>query len=337
MTNPKRRQRPRTPLPTPVSHKAVLLETVKGETSRSPLGRQRAGENWHLKPVMMVSGVAFIALVAWVALSLWSGNTDRGAAPVPVVAQLKSPDTHSLLIDPSDPDHILFGSHAGIQESEDGGITWHDGTLTGVDAMSMSVSSMDPSTIYVTGHDVFLVSRNGGKSWQPLAHDLPGTDIHAFTQDPLDPARLYAFVVGAGIFTSLDGGSRWTKLPAQPSDGAPLSLSTNGIDLYAGMGTGLMVSHDKGANWGPSPEVVPGVPITVVAPAMNPQLIYVGTQIGLAASSDGGQTWTWVGETNKPVLALAAAPSDSRRVVMISEGGGVSRSDDGGKTWRSPN
>jgi photosystem II stability/assembly factor-like uncharacterized protein len=300
-------------------------------TRRAKLPRRR----WQIL-VMALAGGAILALAAWIVFGRGKDGDDRPLA-VPVIAQLETPDIHALLIDPDDPDHLLFGSHAGLHESWDGGFTWTEGTLQAVDAMSLSVSPQDPATFYIAGHDVLLVSRDGGHQWQPLVHDLPGTDIHAFAQDPLEPTRLYAFIVGAGIFTSVNGGETWTVLPTQPSEGAPLVLATNGDSLYAGLGTGLVVSRNHGTTWEPIPGDLPGIPITIAAPATDSQLLYVGTQRGLVKSTDGGQRWSWIAETSTPVLALAAAPSEPTRVVMVGEEGVVSRSDDGGHTWVAPN
>jgi len=83
--------------------------------------------------------------------------------------------------------------------------------------MAIAVSPADRATLYVAGHDVFLISRDDGQTWQPVEHDLPGTDLHAFAQDPTDPQRLYALAAGAGIFASIDGGRRWSELPSQPT------------------------------------------------------------------------------------------------------------------------
>jgi photosystem II stability/assembly factor-like uncharacterized protein len=297
-----------------------------------------SGSQSRRRPVLAalaITGAIVLALTAWAVVA----RSDRGEgrlADVLVIAHLDVPDVHALLIDPVNPDHVLFGSHAGLQESRDGGFTWTDGTLSGVDAMILSTSPQDPATLYVAGHDVLLVSRDGGQHWQPLTHDLPGTDIHAFAQDPLDPHRLYAFVVGIGVLTSANRGETWTLLPAQPGDGAPLVLATNGQSLYAGMRDGLLVSHDQGTSWEASAGGLPGIPITVAAPAADPQLLYVGTEAGLVKSVDGGQRWAWIGATGTPILAVAAAPSDPRRILMVDEAGAVSRSDDGGETWRSP-
>jgi hypothetical protein len=134
-------------------------------------------------------GLVFIGLLGWLASTYLMG--DETITPIAV---LDPPDFHSILIVPQDPDHILFGSHTGIQESHDGGVTWEDGALRNVDAMQLTVSLDDPETIYVTGHDVFQVSRDGGQTWRPQVHDLPDTDIHGFTQDLDNSQRLYAYL-----------------------------------------------------------------------------------------------------------------------------------------------
>ncbi len=170
---------------------------------------------------MMPLGIAVVAMLAlatwWVSATV---NGDDGVAPI---ATLDTPDFHSLLVDPTDPDHVLFGSHSGIQESHDGGFTWRDGTLRGADAMQLTASAGAQGTVYATGHDVFQVSRDGGEIWQPQVHNLPGTDIHGFAQDPGDPRRLYASVAGEGLFASGDGGQTWAPLPDQPAGSSALA------------------------------------------------------------------------------------------------------------------
>lgn len=275
------------------------------------------------------------AFAAWRMLPVVSGaQSPPTARPI---ATLDAPDVHSLLIDPANPDRVLFGSHAGTQESLDGGVTWRSGTLTNADAMSMATSPGDPATLYVAGHDLFLVSRDGGQTWQPVEHDLPGTDLHAFAQDPSDPRRLYALVVGAGIMTSIDGGATWDRLAQQPSGLAGHgALATNGPSLYAVTQTGLAVSQDQGSTWEPA-ETQPVSPVISLAiPADAPETLYAGTMSGLARSTDGGQSWTTLGPDGVPVLALAVAPADPNRVLFVSENGAVYRSDDGGATWSAP-
>ena len=77
-------------------------------------------------------------------------------------------------------------------------------------------------------------NRDGGVTWAPIPHNLPGTDIHGFAQDANDPKRLYAYFVGAGVLTSADGGTTWGAVPTQPPNGGNhIVLAMNATGLYA--------------------------------------------------------------------------------------------------------
>ena len=263
------------------------------------------------------------------------GGADAADAAGPI-ATLDVPDLHSLVIDPTNPDRALFGSHAGLQESRDGGFNWTTGTLQGADAMNLAAGLEDPETFYVAGHDVFLTSADGGKTWEPVEHDLPGTDLHAFAQDPTDPERLYTLVVGAGLFSSEDGGASWRPLPTQPTGTAMHgALATDGATLYVTAGEGILRSSDRGTSWEPLPAQPSGGVMSLAAPASAPGTLYAGTPSGLARSSDGGERWQALGPADVAVMALAISPSDPERVLFVGDDGGVYRSDDGGETWRT--
>jgi photosystem II stability/assembly factor-like uncharacterized protein len=254
-----------------------------------------------------------------------------GDETVTPIAILDSTDFHSLLIDPEDPEHILFGSHTGIQESHDGGVTWEDGALRNVDAMQLTVSLDDSERIYATGHDVFQVSRDGGQTWQPQVHDLPDTDIHGFTQDLGNSQRLYAFA--NGTFTTVDGGATWHSLPDQPAGSGML---TAGRDvLYSASGPSLVSSRDFGMTWQTLSTLPSGQVISLAVSRSDPQTLYAGTPNGIAKSTDGGVTWTALGPQGVPVFAVTVSPNDSGQMLFVSNEGAIYRTDDGGETWRS--
>jgi len=284
---------------------------------------------------LLAVAVVAVGLLAWWGTRSPAGGDDANGSGVRPIARIESTDIHALLIDSTNADTVRFGSHAGIQESRDGGYTWKTGSLKNADAMSLASSPQNAATLYAAGHNVFQVSRDGGATWQAVQHNLPGTDIHAFAQDPSEPKRLYAFVVGAGLLASQDGGTRWDPVPTQPPGGSPQALASSGADLYAPTSSGLAVSRNQGATWDQL-ATPPGGIGSLAIPASDPLTMYAGTPAGLARSVDGGQTWTIAGPAGIPVLALAAASSDPLRVVFVAAGGDVYRSDDGGASWLAP-
>lgn len=295
--------------------------------ARATRGRQPAP--------LIIAGLVVIGLVLWWGVSSLTPTDADSTGSVEPIATVESPDYHSLLVDPQNPEHLLFGSHTGVQESHDGGATWEAGTLRDADAMQLSVSPEAPETIYATGHDVFQVSHDGGQTWQALEHTLPGTDIHGFAQDTSDPEQLFAFVVGAGVYGSTDAGGTWDPLPTQPPGGGMhVALAASGESLYAATEAGLVVSRDDGRTW----DTLAGQPssqvISLAVAASDPQALYAGTPSGLAKSTDGGSNWSDVGPDGVVVLAVAATPGDPDRVFVLSDAGGIYASDDGGQTWR---
>ncbi|MDQ3223579.1 MAG: YCF48-related protein, partial [Gemmatimonadota bacterium] len=228
--------------------------------------------------------IALLVVLAWWLLLRGANDDGPGVGGLKPIARLNAPDVHSLLIDPTDPEHVLFGSHAGIMESRDGGFVWQPGNLRDADAMNIASSLKDGDTLYVTGHDVFQVSHDSGRNWRPLTHDLPGTDLHAFAQDPADPRRLYAYVAGDRIYASSDAGETWESLPAQPG-GQPLALATTGTALYVATPTGIEASLDGGVTWSRLTNQPSGGAFSLAVTEAEPQVIYAGTPTGVAKST----------------------------------------------------
>ncbi len=308
----------------------------RAQQARSRTAR-RSNPRWSAwsVPLIIIAALVAVGLTTWWATSATTGTDETTAGSVEPIATLDTPDFHSLLVDPQDPEHLLFGSHSGIRESHDGGVTWEEGTLRNADAMQLSASLKAPQTIYTTGHDVLQVSHDGGQTWQPLEHNLPGTDIHGFAQDQGDPQRLFAFVVGAGVLTSADGGTTWEPLPTQPPGGGMhVALAAAQGSLYAATDAGLVVSRYGGQSWDALESQPAGQIISLAIPASDPQTLYVGTPSGLAKSTDGGASWIHLGPAGVPVLAVATTPADPDRVFVLSNAGGIYRSSDGGETWQ---
>src|SRR5881409_1711053 len=113
-TKTKKRQPPK---PQPVQHPA----SRDGRSLRAWL------------PFVALGAVLLIAVV--IGFIVFGGSGRKQA--VGVSAGLpKTPDYHSLLVDPSNPRKLILGTHYGLYLSDDGGQHWQAGGLSSDDAMN---------------------------------------------------------------------------------------------------------------------------------------------------------------------------------------------------------
>ena len=199
------------------------------------------------------------------------------------------------------------------------------------DAMGMRPA--DDGSIVIAGHDVFTASRDGGKTWQPIAADLPSLDIHGFARDPGDPARMWAALATGGLWESLDFGARWIEVRRDNVLSLFATRTGTTTRLLGVDTTGLVMSDDGGRNWS-GLATPPTYPMTGLAATPDGRIIYAGSPDGLYRSTDGGQSWT---ATAYKGSAFAIATSlDGAIVAVVSRETEFFRSPDGGTTWPGP-
>ena len=159
-TPTKRSKRPQAPLPS------------RSDASRRP-------PLW----VYLAAGAGIVLVgAAIVLLANGGGNSERASAGLP-----NTPDYHSLLVDPTNPDGLLLGTHVGIYRSSDAGRRWGFVKLENRDAMNLARVGTG-KTVWMAGHNVFARSADGGQTWQELhPSSLPSLDVHGFAVDPRNP------------------------------------------------------------------------------------------------------------------------------------------------------
>lgn len=286
------------------SHGKTRTATVKPSRTKGPI-------------VFGVVALALAGLIAWFGLGRDGGGLGRLGG-----------DLHSLHVTADG--RFIYGQHQGVQISTDAGKTWTPPSGTG-DAMALSAWVEEPETIYQAGHGLFLVSEDGGRSWQePGFGNLPSTDIHGFAVGPKGDA-LYANVAGQGLHVSWDEGKTWEFVTRATADSMTLGAGPGeGPTLYAlSMSQGPIRSEDGGNTWSRIGGV-PGARGVYVHPRSGN--LYMTGEGGVYRSSDRGATWDELGPS-VPMALVAADANDEQMLVAIAQSGQVYRSDDGGESW----
>jgi photosystem II stability/assembly factor-like uncharacterized protein len=239
-------------------------------------------------------------------------------------------DVHSLAFVDGDPNRVLFGHHGGLLASEDGGRSW---SALPVRDDAMSTSPAADGSIVIAGHEVFVASRDGGATWAPIATDLPSLDIHGFTRDPGDPARMWAYLATGGLWESTDFGAHWSRV-RQDNVLFPLAVrGGSGTRLLGVDTTGLVASADGGRTWAMlgMPETFP---LTALAATPDGRVVFAGSPDALFRSDDGGRSWRATGYSGS-AFAIATT-ADGRTVAVVSRETEFFRSSDAGTNWPGP-
>jgi photosystem II stability/assembly factor-like uncharacterized protein len=271
-----------------------------------------------------VAAVAVIGVGAVLVVNLLPRNAQTAWA------RLDTADVHSLAFVGGDPDHVLFGHHGGLLDSRDGGRTW--AALTVRDD-AMSIAPAEDGSIVIAGHDVLTASRDGGVTWSSVPADLPSLDIHGFTRDPADPARMWAHLATGGLWESTDFGAQWTEVRAD-NVVFPLAVRDGSTTQLLGVDSnGLVTSADGGRTWS-TLGTPPTYPMTGLAATPDGRTVYAGAPDGLFRSDDGGRTWSSTGYRGS-AFAVATTP-DGQTVAVVSRDTEFFRSVDQGSTWPGP-
>lgn len=295
--------------------------------TRSTTTRSTAPPRWRRYPLPAVALFAGLAAVAIGAtLSGCGGDSSRASAELP-----NTPDYHSLLVDPANPELLTLGTHNGLFVSDDGGRRWRFDSLAADDAMNLARPR--GSTIWLAGHNVFKKSADAGVTWTDVRPSgLPGLDIHGFTVDPRNPRVLYAALAGQGLYRSEDGGRSFAFASDQVGGGVMgLAVLPDGRILAGDPQQGILASRDDGRSWR-SVLKVPALGLAV-NPADPSRLLATGA--GIALSTDGGSNWRSVLELPVRAGPVAWSKSDPTRAYVVGFDRKLYRSIDGGERWQA--
>jgi photosystem II stability/assembly factor-like uncharacterized protein len=287
---------------------------------------------------------------------------------------------------PGDRMTVYIGAaDGGIWKTSDAGINWvpvfDDKDVSAIGAVAVAPSAHDviwagtgePWLIrpYYTLGDGVYKSADAGRTWQHMGLDETG-HIARVVIDPHDANSVFVCAIGQafrpqrerGVFHTSDGGTTWTQVLAvndstgcsdlamDPNDSKTMFAGMWQLDIHrwdlhsGGLGSGVYVTHDGGANWTriaghglPPADHALGKIAVAIAPS-NPNRVYALVQDapapGLYRSNDRGETWQLVNQSHLPgerspyYTRMAVSPDDENLLYFPSVAFTMSR--DGGTT-----
>ena len=269
--------------------------------------------------------------------------------PIAAVAVVRPPDAARH---PALPRLLVgVGNHfGGLYVSDDGGRSFtqaHFDAYGGPLPMPVKriyAAAGDPLVAYLIAFDSLHRTRDGGRTWQPVA--MPASNVTAIAMALTADGNTVLLGTSNGLYRSTNGGDAWSLAVA----GAPAPASTTPVvaafdaavpgTAYATVGESadrsLLRSRDGGTTWtrvGPLPVNCCGEFLVHDGVLLAP---FNGTVL---RSSDGGVQWA-------PALAGFPSPTslarDARmgRVFLGTSGQGIAQSnvlwsDDAGASWQS--
>jgi len=241
----------------------------------------------------------------------------------------------------------------GVYKSSDGGKAWANMGLRDSHHISrILIHPANPNVVYVAamGHlyspnaerGVFATS-DGGKTWATSLFVDDKTGVIDLVMNRADPKVLYAATYqlerrpwdldvggpGSGIWKTVDGGKKWTRL----ANGLPTGrVGRIGLDVYQRNPT-ILYAVVENAN------LRPATPAEAAVDAGRPKPYehVVGNEV--YRSDDAGNTWrrthdASVSPGNKAPYSfniIRVDPGNANHVVVLSDT--MPNSEDGGKTW----
>jgi photosystem II stability/assembly factor-like uncharacterized protein len=230
----------------------------------------------------------------------WMGSAQDGTPD--------GPKLHSIVVDPRDPAHLLFGmSSGGVHESRDAGQSWQmlmqgleviEGVpisvITAHDPHCVRVSPANPDRYYQQNHcGIYAIDRAGANpdTWQRIGRKMPkrvGDIGFPIVLHPRDADTAWVF--------PMDGTNVW---PRTSPDGKPAAYVTrNGGKTWQRQDAGL---PQEQAWWTLKRQAM-------TIDAQPKPALYLGTTSGeLWIGRDGGEQWQNIARHLPEIYAVEAA------------------------------
>ena len=255
---------------------------------------------------------------------------------------------NSLAIDPLNTNIIYAGTHHLPWKTLDGGQTWKkagdpgSGMLDDSDIMGITVSSSDPTLVFMNACSGIYRSNNAAEKW----NKLPGIPFsarrtYALLPHPTRPEIIFAGT-SEGLWRSKDGGRRWMLLTSKSAVIRSIVIHPNTPDrvLIATDDFGVKVSENLGDSFLDANTGFIHRHILAIAPDVNERgrilasVYHDGSAGNVFLSLDGGESWqpSSRGLGSRDVFSFYQMHSDPS-IIYAGTNSGVFRSNDRGASW----
>lgn len=233
------------------------------------------------------------------------------------------------------------GEFGTLLRTDDAGATW-TGIRTGVTRDLGRLSIIDSDSLVVAGGCAVRRSDNAGQSFNRLpwtASDLNCPEPIVSLSFPTDRSG-YLLIADGNVFSTLDGGSTWSRKTAVPGTRATGGSAGPTDVVFTGTDTGVATTStgriyrtaDAGGSWTLErnhPQVLNGLTF------VNAKVGYaVGDASSVLKTTDGGLTWT---QTTGGALRITSirCVDEVMCLATVDPGDRVLRTFDGGATFAS--
>jgi len=353
----------RTRYPILLASAAVLLGSGLAVDLLRGSGSQ-AAENFAAPPAASgASGPVAHETYAWRHVAVGGGGFITGLAFDPHgETRLARTDVYGAYIWTGDRWHQLVNA-----ASMPPGDRHQNGAADGV--YEIAVAPSDPDRLYMAIQGWVYRSLDRGRSWTradvggpfPLAFDA-NSSFRMYgpfiAVDPTNPDHILLGTPSAGLWRSIDGARRWTRVqdvpesaiiatkagdltPARRAPGALIWFEpgSGGRRIWVmSPGHGMFISEDGGAHFQPLPAAKGSGPALLRRGGFAPDGSFFGVDsIGRAVWVYRHDSWTNLslavgGPEPRNYAAIAINPHDGT-IFVFDEGGRGARSMDGGRSW----
>lgn len=170
-----------------------------------------------------------------------------------------------------------------------------------------------------------------------------GGDVRSIAIDPKNAEHLLIGTLDGQIYSSADGGARWSQLTGFSQPGLFIEYiiidprDSNVIYVAAHRhkeAGGFFKSTDGGETWRAASDLKSEALHALAQSPTEPDVLFAGTNRGVFRSMDAGETWTQLG-TTQGLINIDSLAVDPRTIDTVYAGTWYLpyKTTDGGKSW----